>query len=103
RRRSHLGADRAVAFAGAGADIEIRFEANGAAVAASGVCLEHRILRQFSVFRHCTMTGTVTAQSRPRSAPAGMKAGGNRVWSPWTTQAKRPDRGVSSFRNPAIL
>lgn len=63
RPQPHLGVDRAVALAGAGADVEIRLEADGAAVAAPGISLEHRTLRQSSVFRHCTMTGTVTAQS----------------------------------------
>lgn len=36
-----LSADRAVAFARAGAQIDVCFEADGAAVATSCVCLQH--------------------------------------------------------------
>lgn len=36
-----LGADRAVALAGAGAQVDIGFEANGTAVATACVCLHH--------------------------------------------------------------
>lgn len=36
-----LRADRTVALAGAGAQIDVGFEANGAAVATTCVCLEH--------------------------------------------------------------
>src|SRR5262249_44820070 len=41
---ARLPADRAVAFAGAGGEIDIRLETNGAAVAASCVGLQHRWL-----------------------------------------------------------
>jgi len=41
RPQAHLGADRAVALAGAGADVDRRFEANGATVAASLIGLQH--------------------------------------------------------------
>src|SRR5262249_31683661 len=44
RPQPHLPADRAVAFAGAGADVHIHLEANGAAMAASRVGFQHRVL-----------------------------------------------------------
>lgn len=42
--QARLGADRAVALARAGADVERRFEANGATVATSLIGLQHEIL-----------------------------------------------------------
>jgi hypothetical protein len=43
RPQAHLGADRAIALAGAGADVDIGFEAHSAAVATAGVSFQHRL------------------------------------------------------------